>query len=154
HGMVFQGYGVPTALSRDGRQLAYAADVGAARVLEPASGREVFALRKHAAPITCIAFSADGARIATASKDRTVKVWLAGIFELDVLELTGHVGEVFAVVYSPDGKHLATSGADGWLRVREAATGQEVLVLRAHAPIRRAAQAPDQPHQLAGTSAL
>jgi eukaryotic-like serine/threonine-protein kinase len=146
--------GTPTALARDGRQLAFAMDAGSARVLDPSSGREVFALRRHAAPVTAIAFSADGARIATASKDHTVKVWLAGFFELDVQELTGHVGEVFAVVYSPDGKHLTTGGADGTLRIREAATGQEVFLLHAHAPVRRGLQAPDQIHQSAGTSAL
>src|SRR5206468_2134465 len=75
HVQVWTPIGTLAALSRDGRQLAFAADVGTARVLDPSSGREVFALRKHAGPITGIAFSPDGARIATASKDRTVKVW-------------------------------------------------------------------------------
>jgi WD40 repeat protein len=153
HVRAFLSYGTATALARDGRQLAFV-EAEAARVLDPASGREIFALRKHAGPITAIAFSADSARIATGSKDRTVKVWLAGSFELDVQELKGHVGEVWAVVYSPDGKHLATGAADGTLRIREAATGQEVLLLHAHAPIRRALQSPDQLHQSAGTSAL
>src|SRR5262249_4080036 len=120
-GTAFAPTGSATAVSRDGRQLAYASDAGVVRVLDPASGREVFALRKHAAPVTAIAFSADGARVATAGMDRTVKVWLAGFFELDVQELTGHVGEVWAVLYSPDGKYLTTGGADGTLRIREAA---------------------------------
>lgn len=143
-----------SAISRDGQQLAFASDVGAARVLSPSTGRELFALRRHAAPITGLTFSADSARIATAARDGSVKVWLAGPFELDVNEVTGHVGEVFAVAFSPDGQRLATGGADGTLRVRESATGQEVLLLGAHAPRRRALAAPDQRHHLQGTSAL
>src|SRR5205814_481618 len=104
--------------------------------------------------ITTLAFSADGARAATASKDHTVKVWLAGLFELDVQQLTGHVGEVWAVVYSPDGKHLASGADDGTLRIREATTGQEVVLLHAHAPLERGIEAPDQPHRSQGTTAL
>jgi WD40 repeat protein/tRNA A-37 threonylcarbamoyl transferase component Bud32 len=150
----FPAFGEPTALSSDGKQLAYAADVGAVRVLDPKSGREIFALRKHSGPITSIAFSADGARIATASVDRTIKVWLAGSFELDVQALPGHTGEVFAAVYSPDGKQLATGGADGTLRIREATTGQEIHLLRAHTSGRVYLKAPDQAHQSQGTSAL
>jgi WD40 repeat protein len=144
-----------TALSRDGRQLVHLAHAEEARVVDPASGREIFALRKHAGPITHIAFSADGTRIATASKDRTVKVWTAGFFELDVQELSGHVGEVFAVVYSPDGKQLASGGADGTVQVRDAPTGQGLLRMRAHAPVQSGTVATDNAeHVLQGTTAL
>jgi eukaryotic-like serine/threonine-protein kinase len=152
--LYFSGIGVATAVSLDGRQLAYADESNAVRVVDPATGREIFALRRHAGPITRIAFSPDGGRIATASKDRTIKVWSAGVFELDVLTAAGHVGEVYAVVFSPDGRHLATGGADGTLRMREAGTGQEVHLIAAHAPMRRTMPAPDQQHKLQGTSAL
>jgi WD40 repeat protein len=73
---------------------------------------------------------------------------------MDVQELPGHVGEVWAVAYSPDGRYLSTGAADGTLRIREAATGQEILFLHAHSPVRRHLSAPDQVHQSAGTSAL
>ncbi len=154
HIPVFPSIGVATALSRDGRLLANALEAGSVRVIDPSSGREVFALRKHDAPITRIAYSPDGARIATASKDHTVKVWTA-TFELDVQQQTGHLGEVFAVVYSPDGKWLASAGADGMIWVREADTGQPLLRWRGHAPVSVRTVAPDNAgHELQGTTAL
>jgi WD40 repeat protein len=143
----------PTALSRDGRQVARLVEADTVRVLDLATSRELFALRRHAGPITQIVYSPDGALVATASRDRTVKVWTAS-FELDVLELHDHVGEVYAVVFSPDGKHLATGGADGTLWVREPATGQADILLQAHVPIPGTAMAPDQSHKLQGISAL
>jgi WD40 repeat protein/tRNA A-37 threonylcarbamoyl transferase component Bud32 len=146
--------GIPTALSRDGRQLAHVAEAGAVRVVDPYSGREIFALRSHDNAITRIAYSPDGARIATASKDRTVKVWTA-TFEPDVQQLTGHRGEVFAVVYSPDGKRLASGGADGTIWVREADTGQPLLRLWAHSTRSVYTEAPDQAgHNVQGTTVL
>lgn len=146
--------GTIATLSGDMRQLAYASDLGSVRVLDPTTSREVFALRSHAGPVSCITFSRDGARVATGSKDHAIKVWLAGPSELDVTDLTGHVGEVFAVTYSPDGKTLATGGADGTLRLRDAITGQERRILFAHAPKRVPLQAPDQVHHLQGTTAI
>jgi WD40 repeat protein/tRNA A-37 threonylcarbamoyl transferase component Bud32 len=146
--------GIPTALSRDGRQLAHVAEAGAARVVDPSSGREIFALRSHDDAITRIVYSPDGARIATASKDRTVKIWTA-TFELDVQQLTGHLGEVFAVLYTPDGKRLASGGADGTIWIREADTGQPLLRLRAHSTRSVHNEAPDQAgHNVQGTTAL
>jgi WD40 repeat protein/tRNA A-37 threonylcarbamoyl transferase component Bud32 len=154
HIEVYPSGGVPTALSRDGRQLAHVGEPGAVRVVDPSSGREIFALRKHAGPITRIAYSPDGARIATASRDHTVKVWTA-TFELDVQQLTGHVGEVFAVVYSPDGERLASGGADGTIWLREADTGQPLLRLPAHARTSVHTEAPDKAgHVVQGTTAL
>ncbi len=143
-----------TAISPDARQLAHLSDPGVARIVDLSTGRELFALRQHAGPITRIVFSADGRRIATASQDRTVKVWLARDFELEAQVLSGHEGAVYAVVYSPDGKYLATGGSEGTLRLREADTGQEILLLHAHAPVIAPTQAPDQVHQLQGVSAL
>jgi WD40 repeat protein/tRNA A-37 threonylcarbamoyl transferase component Bud32 len=154
HIHVLQGAGTPTALSRDGRQLAHIAEADSVRIVNPSTWREVFALRKHSGPITRIVYSPDDARIATASKDGTVKVWTA-TFELDVQQLTGHIGEVFAVVYSPDGKRLASGGADGTIWIREADTGQPLHRLRAHATTSVHAVAPDNAgHEFQGTTAL
>src|SRR5262249_30673599 len=100
------------------------------------------------------AISADGARIATAGHDRTVRVWSTA-FEAAPSPLPGPSGgTVNGVAFSPDGRLLATACADGLLRVREADTGQDVRLVRAHSPIGRTARAPDQLHVLAGAGAV
>ena len=76
--LTIRGATAPLAFSRDGRRLiALDPEKGGveARVLDPADGRELARLRGHTGPILAAAFSPDGARIVTSSRDGTVKVW-------------------------------------------------------------------------------
>lgn len=61
----------------------------------------------HSQTVRSVAFSPDGARIA--SVDQTVKVWDAATGQ-ETLALDGHAGPVWSVGFSPDGHRLASGG--------------------------------------------
>jgi WD40 repeat protein/serine/threonine protein kinase len=61
------------------------------------------------------AFSPDGARVAAASFDGTLKLW--DVASGEVRTLAGHVGRIADVAYAPDGRSIATAGADGTIRI-------------------------------------
>ncbi len=90
-----------------------------------------FVLRGHTQWVTSVAFSPDGTRLATSSRDRTVKVWEAATGR-ELLSVPAHAASVWNVVFSPDGTRLATASDDFTARVWDASTGQELLVLRGH----------------------
>ena len=54
-----------------------------------------------------MAFSPDGKRIVSGSRDNTVKVWDADSGK-ELLTLKGHTGGVTSVAFSPDGKRLVS----------------------------------------------
>ncbi len=83
-------------------------------------------LRGHRGAVVAVAFAPDGARLATASRDGTARVWDALSGE-EALALRGHRGAVLAVAFAPDGGRLTTAGEDGAARVWAAVTGRELL---------------------------
>lgn len=83
---------------------------------------------RHGHEIHALAYSPDGARLATASRDRTVKIWDLGNGH-EILTYTGHGDSVRAVAFSPDGQHIASGGGDKDIKVWDAATGKDVRSL-------------------------
>lgn len=75
------------------------------------------------APLSHVAFSPDGRRVAASALDGRVHVWDAATGE-EVLELDGHRREAYAVAFSPDGTRIATAGYDGSVRIWDAGSGQ------------------------------
>jgi hypothetical protein len=76
---------------------------GEAVVCEFPSGKERFRLRGHGHLVLALAYSPDGKRLATASTDRTVKLWNAETGELQAT-LKGHARGVNAVSWNRDGR--------------------------------------------------
>jgi hypothetical protein len=83
-------------------------------------------LEGHQGWITNLAWSPDNTdRLASASADRTVRIWDVTTGET-VRTLAGHEGIVVAVSWAPDGRTLATRSLDGTFRLWDTDTGEEL----------------------------
>ena len=82
------------------------------KVWDAATGQEILTLKGHTGRVTSVAFSPDGKRLASASRDQTVKVWDAATGQ-ETLTLKGHTDSVYSVAFSPDGKRIASASDDG-----------------------------------------
>ena len=79
-----------------------------------------------------MAFSPDGQRLASASRDRTVKIWDSATGK-ELFALKGHAGGSRCVAFSPDGQRLASGSSDKTVRIWDSATGKELFALKGHA---------------------
>jgi cytochrome c len=94
----------------------------------------------HRGPIVSIAVSPDGARLASASWDHTVRIWSLGDGRQQVLE--GHAQNVNGVAFSPDGRSLVSVGYDRELRIWSLMGGTSNVIALA-SPLNAVAVAPD-----------
>ncbi|MEB3882669.1 WD40 repeat domain-containing protein, partial [Lyngbya sp. CCY1209] len=68
----------------------------------------------HQGSVLGVDISPDGKSIATASQDRTVKIWRS---DGQLLETLPHSATVFRVTFSPDGKSLVSGSLDGTVKL-------------------------------------
>jgi WD40 repeat protein/tRNA A-37 threonylcarbamoyl transferase component Bud32 len=85
----------------------------------------------HTDAVTCVTYNPDGSRLASASQDKTVKVWYATT-ALELRTLRGHTGWVHSVAFSADGQHLASASEDKTVKVWDVTTGEELRTLTGH----------------------
>ena len=88
-------------------------------------------LEGHTSRITELVFSADGSTLASASEDRSIRLWdvATGTHKHT---LTGHNSYIYAIAFSPDGSTLASGSQNGKIRLWNATTGQYRVTLEGH----------------------
>jgi WD40 repeat protein len=107
------------------------------RLLDVDTGREIEPMRGHLGGSTAVAFAADGATLATAGLDRTLRVWDFPPRRAQ-LRLRGQVGTSASVALDRPGRVLAwlsrgdaMTGPATEIVLAEAETGQSLQTLRA-----------------------
>ena len=101
-------------------------------VLDLSSGDRLLNLAGHAGLAQSLAFSHDGARIASGSHNGIVTIWDAATgARLQTLE--GEANGIKSIAFSPDGKHVGTGSADGTMTVWNLHEHRQLFTLRGHA---------------------
>lgn len=89
------------------------------------TGQLLDTLSGHEGPVSCLAFSQENSVLASASWDKTVRVW--SVFSRSqTVEPFEVVSDILALTIRPDGRQLAISSLNGQITIFDVEEGKEV----------------------------
>ncbi|XP_044506489.1 U4/U6 small nuclear ribonucleoprotein PRP4-like protein [Mangifera indica] len=118
------------SFSHDGNLLATCALSGVAKIWSMPKVEKVSALKGHTERLTDVAFSPVQNHLATASADRTARLWNTDGSLLNTFE--GHLDRLARISFHPSGKYLGTTSFDKTWRLWDIDTGVELLLQEGH----------------------
>jgi WD40 repeat protein len=99
------------AVSPDGSAVAVVQD-WAVRIIDLGTKLDRVVLKGHKGVVSCVAFSPDGATLATGSWDGTVRFWDSRSGQERAV-FQWPIGKVFTLAFAPDGQRVAAGGDRG-----------------------------------------
>ncbi len=102
-------------------------------VWDATTGTTIGALRGHEGPVSALALSPDGRRLASGSVDKTIRLWEPTSAK-EVAVLRGHEQPVEWLTFSPDGQRICSLDEQSG-RLWDATTGRVIAVLAG--PVRK-----------------
>jgi WD40 repeat protein len=112
-----------TRFSPDGKRLAVVGNLsqfatGEVRILDAENLREIWSLKGHTLNVLDVAFSPDGQRLATASADRTARIWDLTTGK-EILKLSGYP-RLWSLRFVSNGRRLIIASTDLTIHVWDA----------------------------------
>ncbi len=98
-----------------GEKLASCGDDNIINLVDVSNGKLIKTFKGHSDAVASVSFSPDNKLLASASYDKSVKLWSLNPPTLPVLE--GHSDRVLSVAWSPDGNILASSSRDNTVKL-------------------------------------
>ncbi|KAK4721150.1 hypothetical protein R3W88_011383 [Solanum pinnatisectum] len=118
------------SLSRDGKMLATCSLSGIAKIWSMPQVQKVSTLKGHTERATDVVFSPTSNYLATASADKTARLWNSEGSLLKTFE--GHLDRLARIAFHPSGNYLGTASFDKTWRLWNVESGEELLLQEGH----------------------